>query len=290
MSMDERQVGTRVSRIRDWLARQSDSRVGRFSFLMFRRYLEASKNTGAATTAYFMLSVLPTALAAIAVFGSAGGDVNALAERMITRMHLSGATADIVSQTFGTTANNALAATFVVVIGFWFWGMGIGQLYRDLYERAWHVETAQSNDQVLFIIWYFVACGLLGVMFVTTTFASAHRALFIPVWLCASMAFWLWTPRFLLHKKVPTRRLLPGAVVGAIVLGGTIGTAPLWMGPTLNQNAKAFGPFGVVLALIGLVLTVITMSMVCAVFAPVWEEFRGKERSAATSSPPVLDS
>jgi hypothetical protein len=274
---DERQVGTRVGRIRDWLARQTDSRVGRFSFLMFKRYLEASKNTGAATTAYFMLSVLPTALAGIAIFGQAGGDVNALANRIITRMHLTGTTAEIVSQTFGTTANNALAATFVIVIGFWAWGMGIGQLYRDLYERAWRVETAQSNDQVLFIIWYFVACGLLGLMFLATSFASSHRVLFIPLWLCLSMVFWLWTPRFLLHKKVSMRRLLPGAVVGAVVLGGTIGTVPLWMGPTLNQNAQAFGPFGVVLALIGLVLTVITMSLVCAVFAPVWEEFRAKE-------------
>jgi membrane protein len=279
MSENVTQVGTRVDRIRDWLARQQDSRIGRFSFLMFRRYLEASKNTGAATTAYFMLSILPTALAAIAVFGKAGGDVNALANRIITRMHLTGTTAQVVSETFGTTANNALAATLVVVFGFWFWGMGIGQLYRDLYERAWHVETAQSNDQVLFIVWYFVACGLLGVMFAATTFASSHRVLFIPVWLCVSMAFWLWTPRFLLHRKVPIRRLLPGAVVGAVVLGGTIGTAPLWMGPTLNQNAAAFGPFGVVLALIGLVLTVITTSLACAVFAPVWEEFRGTEHS-----------
>src|SRR5262249_7283495 len=145
--------------------------------------------------------------------------------------------------------------------------------------RAWHIETAQPNDQVLFIIWYFVTCGLMGVMFVATTgLASSNRALFIPVWLCVSMAYWLWTPRFLLHRKVPMPRLLPGAVVGAVVLGGTIGTAPLWMGPTLNQNAKAFGPFGVVLAVLGLMLTVITISMVCAVFAPVWEEFRGKER------------
>ena len=38
------------------------------------------------------------------------------------------------------------------------------------------------------------------------------------------MIFWLWTPRFLLHKQVAMRRLLPGAVVGAVVLGGTIGT------------------------------------------------------------------
>jgi uncharacterized BrkB/YihY/UPF0761 family membrane protein len=55
------------------------------------------------------------------------------------------------------------------------------------------------------------------------------------------------------------------------------------MGPTLNQNAQAFGPFGVVLALLAFILIAITISMVCAVFGPVWEEFRQaeKERKAA---------
>jgi uncharacterized BrkB/YihY/UPF0761 family membrane protein len=107
------------------------------------------------------------------------------------------------------------------------------------------------------------------------------------VWLCASTLYWIWTPRFLLHNKVPTRKLLPGALLGAFVLGGTIGTAPLWMGPTLNQNAKAFGPFGVVLAIIGFVLIAITISMVCSVFAPVWEEFRQaeSERASAEEAP-----
>jgi uncharacterized BrkB/YihY/UPF0761 family membrane protein len=288
-------VGTRVGRIRDWLARQTDSWVGRLSFLWFKRYLQASKNSGAATTAYFTLSVIPTALAAIALFSQSGGDTNALAERMITRMHLTGDTAEIVRQTFGATSDNALAATLAVVIGFFFWGMGIGQLYRDLYTRAWQVETAQATDQVLFTIWYFVTCGLLGVVFVATTeTASSNRALFIPVWLFLSMLYWLWTPRFLLHNKVPTRRLLPAAILGALVLGGTVGTAPLWMGPTLNQNAQAFGSFGVILALFGFVLIFITISMVCAVFGPVWEEFREAENErksseAAPAAEPVVE-
>jgi membrane protein len=280
-------VGTRVGRIRDWLGRQTDSWVGRLAFLWFRRYMQASKNSGSATTAYFMLSVIPTALVAIAFFDQSGGDTNALAERIISHMHLTGSAADIVRQTFGTTADNAVAATVAVVISFLFWGIGIGQLYRDVYMRAWRVDTAQASDQALFTIWYFVTCGLLGGMFVATTeTAASDRALFIPLWLAAATVFWIWTPRFLLHGKVPTRKLLPGALLGAFVLGGTIGTAPLWMGPTLNQNAKAFGSFGVVLAIIAFVLIAITISMACAVFAPVWEEFRQaeKERKAGQAN------
>jgi uncharacterized BrkB/YihY/UPF0761 family membrane protein len=290
MSKGPGRVGTRVGRIRDWLARQTDSWVGRLSFLWFKRYMQASKNSGAATTSYFMLSVIPTALVAIAFFDKSGGDTNALAERLISRMHLTGSTADIVRQTFGTTANNALAATIAVVISFLFWGIGIGQLYRDVYNRAWRVETAQASDQVLFTVWYFVTCGLLGFMFVATTETpSSDRALFIPLWFAVSIVYWLWTPRLLLHGKVPTRRLLPGALLGSFVLGGTIGTAPLWMGPTLNQNAEAFGSFGVVIAILAFILIAITISMVCAVFGPVWEEFQQaeKERKAAQAKAPA---
>jgi uncharacterized BrkB/YihY/UPF0761 family membrane protein len=252
--------------------------------------MQASKNSGSATTAYFMLSVIPTALVAIAYFDQSGGDTNALAERVITHMHLTGSAANIVSQTFGTTANNAVAATIAVVISFLFWGIGIGQLYRDVYMRAWGVETAQASDQALFTIWYFVTCGLLGCMFVATSeTASSDRALFIPVWLGASILYWLWTPRFLLHGKVPIRKLVPGALLGTFVLGGTIGTSPLWLGPTLNQNAEAFGSFGVVISIIAFVLIAITISMACAVFAPVWEEFRQaeKERKAAQATAPA---
>jgi uncharacterized BrkB/YihY/UPF0761 family membrane protein len=272
-------VGTRVGRIRAWLARQTQSWVGRLSFLWFKRYMQASKNSGASTTAYFMLSVIPTALVAVALFGKSGGDATALADRLIAHMHLTGDTAEIVSKTFGTTSDNLVAATVAVVISFLFWGIGIGQLYRDVYTRSWRVETAQASDQVLFTIWFFVTCGLLGAMFVTTTeTSSSSRPLFIPVWFAVSTIYWVWTPRFLLHRKVPTRKLLPGALLGSFVLGGTIGTAPLWMGPTLNQNAQAFGPFGVILALLAFVLIAITISMVCAVFGPVWEEFRQLER------------
>ena len=46
--------------------------------------------------------------------------------------------------------------------------VSFGQLYRDLYERAWRVETAQANDQVLFAI-----CGGAALV-------AAVIALFVP--------------------------------------------------------------------------------------------------------------
>jgi uncharacterized BrkB/YihY/UPF0761 family membrane protein len=63
------------------------------------------------------------------------------------------------------------------------------------------------------------------------------------------------------------------------------------MGPTLNENAKAFGSFGVVLAMLAFVLIAITISTACAVFGPVWEEFQQaeKERKAPNAKTPTAE-
>jgi uncharacterized BrkB/YihY/UPF0761 family membrane protein len=80
---------------------------------------------------------------------------------------------------------------------------------------------------------------------------------------------------------------LPGALVATIVIGGAIATSPLFLGAPLNANGKAFGSFGIVLTTIGYVFVLVTMSLVCAVFSPVWINWRQSERRrrAGTATP-----
>jgi membrane protein len=270
--------GSRLSAVADWLRSRGDTSLGRFSLLWFRRYFEASRNSGAAAAAYVTLSALPAALVVIAFFNLARGDDNAFAQRLITHMNLDGSTASLVHDLFGTTANNVLAASVTAVIGFLVWGLSIGQLYQDVYARAWRIHVGSAADQVLFTIWFFVLSGLIALATVAgSELSTAGWLAVLPVWIAGSMAFWLWTPRFLLHRKISVRSLLPGALLATFVVGGTIATSPLWIGPTMNQNAKAFGSFGVVVALFAYILIGVTLSMVCAVFAPVWAEWRRGE-------------
>jgi hypothetical protein len=276
--------GNRLSAARDWLSDRADKSLARLALLWFRRYLEASRNSGAAAATYVTLSVFPTALVIIAVFNLATGNENAFAERLISHMNLDGPTASLVSDLFGTTSNNLLAASFTIVIGFLIWGLSIGQLYQDVYARSWGIHVGTAADQVLFAIWFFVFSGVIALVAV---FASELRAAgllaLLPVWIAGSILFWLWTPGFLLHREISRWSLLPGALMATFGVGGAIFTAPLWIGPTLNQNAKAFGSFGVMLGLFAYFLILITISMACAVFAPVWAEWRKaeQERKAA---------
>jgi membrane protein len=275
--------GSRLSTARDWLSQRADTSLGRLTLIWFRRYFEASRNSGAAASVYLTLSVLPTALVLIALLNKGKGDDNALADHLIAHLRLDGQAASLVHDLFGTTANNLLAASLTVVIGFLIWGLSIGVLYQDVYARAWRITVGSPADQALFTIWFFVVSGLLALMTLSaSSLRTAGWLALLPAWIAGSLLFWLWTPRFLLHRKVSIRSLMPGALLATFVIGGTVGTSPLWIGPTLSQNAKAFGSFGVILALFAYILIVATISMVCAVFSPVWAEWRQGEAIRST--------
>ena len=85
-------------------------------------------------------------------------------------------------------------------------------------------------------------------------------------------------PSLLLHRRIGLRALLPGALLASVVLGGAMATSPLFLAAPLNQNGKALGSFGVVLTTIGYVFIMITLSLVCAVFSPVWMHWRETEK------------
>jgi len=270
---------SRIARVQAWLGRRVDTRLGRFSLQWFRRYFEASTNSGSAATIYSALSVFPTAMVAIAYFHWSGGDTNAFADRLIDHLRLDGSTAELVREMFGTASSNALAATIAAIAGFLLWGLGIGQIVQTLYARAWRIEVGSAADQGRFAIWFFVVSGLFALLAVSAAeLRAAGWIVVVVVWLFGSTLFWLWTPRFLLHRAIGLRALLPGALLATGVLGGALLTAPLWIASTLDAQGRAFGSFGIALAVLAYAFIMVTMAFVCAVFSPVWADRRQAEQ------------
>jgi uncharacterized BrkB/YihY/UPF0761 family membrane protein len=250
--------------------------------------MEASQNSASAATLFLFLSAGPLLLAATGLFHAVGGNTNVFARHLIEHHNLTGETAQLISGTFGTANHNALAVSVVAVIGFLLWGIGVGQIYQDVYARAWRIQVRTLSDQARYTIWFFVLSGLLGLFFVFAgNLQKASWVAAIPVWLIVSTTFWVWTPRYLLHRKIDLRRLLPGAALAAIVLGVTTAISPLFLASTLNSDGKHFGAFGVVLALIAWGYTLAAISLICAVFSPVWAEWREHQRhpSAVPNQP-----
>ena len=270
----------RAQAVQEWLRRRADTRLGQLALEWFRRYFEASRNSGCAATVYSALSVLPAALVIVAYFHPSQDDANLFAQRLVAHIHLTGSTASLVEETFGSASANALAATLTVVVSFLLWGIGIGQIYQDVYAKAWRVKVGSIADQGLFVLFFFLFSSAIALATVSAASLRARGWLIaVPGWLLASTAFWLLVPSLLLHRKVGLRALLPGALVASIVIGGTIATSPLFLSAPLNANGKAFGSFGVVLTVIGYLFIMITMSLVCAVFSPVWADWRRSRTS-----------
>jgi membrane protein len=268
----------RVQAIQQWLARRADTKLGRLGFRWFRSYFEASRNSGSAATLYSLLSVVPVVLATVGLASAAGANTNAVAERLVSHLRLHGTTAELVEQTFGSASSNALAASLAAVASFFIWGIGIGQIYQLVYARAWRVEVNTLSDQWRFALWFFAFAAGGAVPFLIEGWLSrAAWAAIIPAWIVAAMLFWVWTPRFLLHREVSVRRLVPGALLTAVVVGGATATSPFFLGGWVNSDAKYFGSFGVVLALVGWGFVLVTLTMVCAVFSPVWARWRADE-------------
>jgi membrane protein len=222
---------------------------------------------------------LPAAVVAVALFSSSGSDNNPFAAHLISHLKLTGSTAGLVQDTFGSASANKLAATLTVLISALVWGLGIGQIYRDVYARAWGIKVGSATDQVLFAIFFFVFTGAVALVIVSGgELRDTGWLVLLPVWLLGSTVFWLWVPRFLLHRRIGLRALLPGALLATLVLGGASATSPFFLPATVNANGKAFGSFGVVLTIIGWFFILITLSLVCAVFSPVWASWRQSER------------
>ena len=275
----------RIKAVRDWLTRRANRPIGRLALQWFRAYFAASRSSACAVTIYSMLSVLPVMLVAIAYFHPSGSDTNAFAERLIDHLKLNGTTARLVHDAFGSASSNALAASITAAVGFLLWGIGIGQIYQDVYARAWGIKVGSLADQGLFTIFFFVLSGACALAVISAArLREMGWVVLVPAWLVASTIFWLWVPRFLLHRRIDLRALLPGALLASLLLGGTVATAPLFLAAPMNANGKMFGAFGVVLTVLGYAFALITMSLVCAVFSPVWASWRQTEQHRRDTS------
>jgi hypothetical protein len=282
----------RVQRVLGWLRERSDRPLGRLALQWFRAYFAASRNSGCAISIYSSLSVLPAALVFVAAFYSPGGSVNTFAQHLVNHLNLTGDTAKLVEGTFGSASSNALAASATVIVSFLLWGIGIGQLYQDVYARAWQVKVGSAADQGLYAAFFFVFAGALALVLVAQAKLgeTGRWAVLVPAWLLGSLAFLLGVPRVLLHRRIGLRALLPGALLATIVLGGTAAVSPLFLPATLTADGKAFGSFGIVLTVIGYLFVLITLSLVCAVFSPVWFKWRETERSHGEGSGSAAES
>ena len=101
-----------------------------------------------------------------------------------------------------------------------------------------------------------------------------------PGWMALLTVYFLWAGRTLTHELVPSRDLLPGALVAGVGIVVLMIVSRWVMEPWVNLYARDYGGFGVVMAIFFWIAFSSFVIVGAAVLAPVLAERRTLRRPA----------
>ena len=96
----------------------------------------------------------------------------------------------------------------------------------------------------------------------------------ISVWLAVLFAFFVWAPRILLHHRVTTRNLVPGAVFTVLGLVILRLISVLLLTHWLNWYSTTYGAFGIIIAIFFWIILIGTVLVLAAALSPALAQRR----------------
>ena len=238
----------------------------------FRRYAAADGQLYAVLlTAYLFLTILPATLVIDSYLDT---DPNALADHVIKRLGLHGATADLFRGVLQGAAGHKLGASLIALGSVAFFGLGIGRVLQLAHAKAWGLDMRKARimDQARY---FYVLLALLVASPCSAVEAKvlAGKASWIgwviaPFWLVAVFVFFVWVPRLLLHKEIARRDVVPGALFTLVGLVGVRLLSHYLLVNWLEWYGKYYGGLGIVMALFFWVTIPATILVLAAALSP----------------------
>ena len=252
-----------------------------------RRYRQADGQLYAVLlAAYFFLTVLPVAIVQ-ATYVS--GNPEAFANRITRRLELTGPPAQFLQSVLVGAGKDRLIAVVVAIANIAIFGLGFGRVLQLAQARIWGIELRSTfADQGRYLV------VLLALMWLTIVWILQIRYLRgIPswtgwgvdvVWLALLVAYFVWAPRLLLHRRVGVRDLLPGAVITVAGLAALHVGASFILRRWLVSYSSTYGGLGIVMAILFWLIAAATVMMFAAALSPAVAAHRAAVRAGAAGS------
>jgi membrane protein len=220
-------------------------------------------------TGQAFLSLIPVTIIVSTFLSESDGE--SLANVVNNRLGLTGSTADTVLLLFSkpepspTTATASGLSLVLLLLSF----NSYTRTIRRSMERPWGLPRVGWRGQLTGALGVFLLMLMVTTLSVVATVWHTDTrqsiALEATVRTVVAGVFWLGIGRLLTHRRVPSRHLWPGAVVGGI---GTSAIA-LWTVTVLpgifERDAARYGVIGVALALVTWLLAISGLAVVVGV-------------------------
>ncbi len=274
-----------AERGRLWIENQApDSRKGA-TIGWVRRYQAADGQLYAVLlSAYFFLTMLPVFLVTASYIYK---DPTALSDRIEHRLKLHGTTADLFSSVMRGAGEHKLSAVLIAIIDLFFFGLGFARVFQLVQARSWGFDLGKStiSDQARYaeVLAVMVGGAVLFVVQVKELRGDPSWIGWIldVVWFGLLIAFFVWTPRLLLHRRVTARDLVPGAVFTALGLLVLRLISVLLFTHWLNWYSTTYGAFGIVIAIFFWIILIGTVLVLAAALSPALAHRRDLRASRA---------
>lgn len=261
-----------------WDARMALALARRFVVLEFF-------DRSLAIAAQMLVAFIPLVIALTSLIA----DDAALAEEVVRRLGLSGASVQLVRVLFDddllgeqSSGVGALSLLFLLVSLYLF-----GKRVRHLYERAYDLPSGSARQEWRSISWvcllgiFLVLASVLrnfaydqGTTMTVLVVVATYGLLFLFMW---------WTPRFLLARRLTWQHALPAGVISSVGLMLVALWSVVWLPTIIMDNASRFGAigitFGIFTWLYALSLALVTGAVVAGALEDVRQDRKPEIRT-----------
>lgn len=216
-------------------------------------------SVASSVTLMFFVSLFPLILVISAVIGFLAADDPDVSSDIIDALGLTGAAADTMSDTIANAEQSRRAASIIGLAGLLWSGLGVTAALAQAVRTPWQRKAEGLKAKANGLLW--IAGG--GVTFVGSIAAGAllnrapdvvPRAVtsagLILLGLALELAFFLWTFWIFGDRRPGWRRLLPGAVVGAVGFEVLKVVGTVVVPRMVASSSSLYGSLGVVFALL----------------------------------------
>jgi membrane protein len=224
-------------------------------------------------------SLIPYLVIASALVPTARNE--SFADTLVHNFGLEGSAAEGVHALFASAGEVESAITVIGLVILLLSITSFARTLQSTYERAYGLEPSGVAGLPRGLLWIGALAIWLSLSSIRSEMQDWGGPLFsATVAIGFSFGLWLVSPMILLGRRVPTRLLVPCAVVSAVLMTAVLTASAIYMPILIESAASRYGLIGIAFSLQGWLLTIAIVIVAGAVVGSVLsEDMAARERT-----------